>query len=86
LASRVLPGAALVRATFRRHNALSSVDFPTFDRPAMAICGIPSRGMPAALPPAAALVTNSADKIFKRQGIGDQGLGIGLPLDGLFNP
>jgi hypothetical protein len=65
LASRVFPGAALVRATFARHNAFNSVDLPTFERPVMAICGKPSRGMPLALPPAAALVMNSAEIILK---------------------
>jgi len=35
-ARRVFPGAALVRAILRRHSAFSSVDFPTFDRPATA--------------------------------------------------
>jgi hypothetical protein len=64
-ASRVFPGAALVRATFDRQSAFSSVDFPTFERPVIAICGSPSRGMPLALPPAAALVTKSADMTFK---------------------
>jgi hypothetical protein len=64
-ASRVLPGAALVRATFDRHSAFSSVDLPTFDRPVIAIWGRPSWGIPLVLPPAAALVTNSADMTFK---------------------
>ena len=66
LASRVLPAAALVRATGRRHSALINVDLPTFERPAIAICGNPSRGTPVDVPPAAALVTNSAEMIFNR--------------------
>src|SRR5688572_27910146 len=57
LASRVLPGAALVRASRRRTSALIKVDLPTFDRPTSAISGVPSLGRSAAL---AALVTNSA--------------------------
>ena len=79
LASRVLPGAALVRASFVRVSAFSSVDLPTFDRPANAICATVSDGMPSARPPAslafardspelaeraAALVTKSALKTF----------------------
>ena len=64
LASRVLPGAALVRASFVRVSAFSRVDLPTFDRPANAICATVSDGMPSARPPAAALVTKSARKSF----------------------
>jgi hypothetical protein len=37
LASRVLPGAALVRAIVRRQSAFSRLDLPTFERPATAI-------------------------------------------------
>src|SRR5437868_4323224 len=51
-ASRVLPGAALVRATRWRTSALISVDLPTFDRPTNATSGRPSPGKsvaPAAL-------------------------------------
>src|SRR5690349_10612622 len=77
-ASRVLPGAALVRATFVRHSALIRVDFPTFDRPASATCARPSWGMPWPRPPAAALVTKSAERSFNlyRDGIRDRGSGI----------
>jgi hypothetical protein len=50
LASRVLPGAALVRAIFRRTSAFNSVDLPTFERPAKAICAIPSFGTPTISP------------------------------------
>ena len=64
LASRVLPGAALVRASFVRLNAFNRVDLPTFDRPANAICATPSAGIPSARPPEAALVTKSALKTF----------------------
>jgi hypothetical protein len=64
-ASRVFPGAALVRATLLRHNAFSNVDFPTFDRPVIAIRGKPSRGIPSFAPPAAALVMKSAEITFK---------------------
>jgi hypothetical protein len=60
-ARRVLPGAALVRASFRRTSAFSSVDLPTLDRPAIAICARPSAGIPSAL---TALVTKSALRIF----------------------
>ena len=76
LASRVLPGAALVRASFCRTSAFSRVDFPTFDRPANAICASPSAGMPSVRPPAAALVTKSALRTFKI-GIRDSGPGSG---------
>jgi hypothetical protein len=62
-ASRVFPGAALVRATACRTSALIKLDLPTFERPTMAICGMPSRGRS---PAAAALLTNSAS-IFKRE-------------------
>jgi hypothetical protein len=48
-----------------RHSAFNKVDLPTFERPVIAIWGRPSRGTPVALPPAAALVTNSADMTFK---------------------
>src|SRR5947209_11996995 len=47
-ACRVLPGAALVRATRWRTSALMSVDLPTFERPTSAIWGVPSRGKSAA--------------------------------------
>ena len=49
LISRVFPGAALVRASLARTSALINVDFPTFDRPTIAICGSGSRGKSAAL-------------------------------------
>jgi hypothetical protein len=62
LASRVLPGFALVRATFLRTSALIRLDLPTFERPASATWGRPSRGMP--FPEADALATNSAETIF----------------------
>jgi hypothetical protein len=61
LASRVLPGAALVRAIRCRSNALIRLDLPTFERPTMATSGKPSAGKSAA---PAALVMNSA-VIFK---------------------
>src|SRR3954463_12870578 len=73
LASRVLPGAALVRASFVRVNAFKSVDLPTFERPANAIWASPSAGILSARPPAAALVTKSAPKIFTYR---DPGSGI----------
>jgi hypothetical protein len=57
LASRVLPGAALVRAIRWRTSALIRLDLPTFDRPTSAISEAPSRGRSSA---AAALLTNSA--------------------------
>jgi hypothetical protein len=57
LASRVLPGAALVRAMRWRTSALIRLDLPTFERPISATSGAPSCGRPSA---AAALVTNSA--------------------------
>ncbi|OFW12123.1 MAG: hypothetical protein A3H96_03780 [Acidobacteria bacterium RIFCSPLOWO2_02_FULL_67_36] len=66
-ARRVLPGAALVRATVRLTSALISVDLPTFDRPAIATCGRPSRGMPAADPPDPALVMKSTACTFIRR-------------------
>jgi len=78
-ASRVFPGAALVRATFDRHSAFSSVDLPTFDRPVIAICGSPSCGMPSIAPPAAALVTNSADMTFNLD-VGVRACGPGLGI------
>src|SRR6185503_2559642 len=64
LASLVLPGAALVRASFVRVNAFNSVDLPTFERPAKAIWAKPSAGISSARPPAAALVTNSVFRTF----------------------
>jgi hypothetical protein len=57
LASRVLPGAALVRATRWRTSALIRLDLPTFERPTSATSRSPSLGKSAA---DAALVTNSA--------------------------
>jgi hypothetical protein len=60
-ASRVLPGAALVRAMRWRRSALIRLDLPTFERPTSATSGSRSRGKSATL---AALVTKSAD-IFK---------------------
>jgi hypothetical protein len=39
LASRVLPGAALVRAIRRLTSALIRLDLPTFDRPTSATAG-----------------------------------------------
>ena len=41
LARRVLPGAALVRASFCRTSALIRVDLPTFERPTIATSGRP---------------------------------------------
>jgi hypothetical protein len=52
-----LPGAALVRNTRLRTNALIRLDLPTFERPTSAISLPLSRGKTAAV---AALVTNSA--------------------------
>jgi hypothetical protein len=60
-ASRVLPGAALVRATRCRVSALIRLDLPTLERPTSATSLRPSFGKSAAL---AALVTNAA-LIFK---------------------
>src|SRR5581483_12451339 len=48
-ASRVFPGAPLVRATRRRTSALISDDLPTFDRPTSAISGAPSHGKSSAV-------------------------------------
>src|SRR5947208_629340 len=70
-ASRVLPGAPLVRATRRRTSALISVDLPTFDRPTSAVSGAPSRGKSSA---PAALRTKVA-AIFTGFGIRDSGFG-----------
>ena len=56
-ASRVLPGAALVRATRSRVSALIRLDLPTLERPTSATSLKPSLGKSAAL---AALVTNAA--------------------------
>jgi hypothetical protein len=56
-----LPGAALVRAIVDRHSALIRLDLPTFERPAYAICGRPSRGIPSA---PVALVTKAASRSF----------------------
>src|SRR5262245_27985405 len=64
-ASRVLPGAALVRATVWRQRAFNRLDLPTLERPANAICARPSRGISCVWPPAAALVTNSTLRSFK---------------------
>src|SRR6185503_21342556 len=49
LASRVLPGAALVRATRCRTSALIRLDLPTFERPTSPISARPSRGRSLAL-------------------------------------
>ena len=57
LACRVLPGAALVRASFWRSNAFTRLDFPTFERPANANCGMSSRSRPSRGPSTDALVT-----------------------------
>jgi hypothetical protein len=65
-ARRVLPGAALVRATRVRTSALISVDLPTFERPTSAISGAPSRGKSAA---ATALRTKVASIL---KGLGGQ--------------
>src|SRR5438094_5947871 len=70
-ASRVLPGAALVRATRVRTSALINVDLPTFERPTSAISGAPSRGKSAA---ATALRTKDAS-IFTGFGIRGSGFG-----------
>jgi len=56
-----LPGAALVLASDARVSALMSDDFPTFDRPTNATCGIPSFGIAS---PLTALMTNRASTIF----------------------
>jgi hypothetical protein len=50
-ASRVFPGAALVRAIFCRTDALIRLDFPTFERPTRATSGRPSPGKSAAPAP-----------------------------------
>src|SRR5437764_1819204 len=47
--SRVLPGAALVRATRWRTSALIRLDLPTFDRPTNATSASPSDGRSRAL-------------------------------------
>jgi hypothetical protein len=47
-ASRVLPGAALVRAIRCLTNALIRLDLPTFDRPTSATSGRSSSGKSAA--------------------------------------
>src|SRR5262245_6857720 len=70
-ASRVLPGAALVRATRCRSSALIRLDLPTFERPTMATSGRPSAGKSAA---PAALVMNSA-VIFNQTAGGAGGAG-----------
>jgi hypothetical protein len=57
LASRVLPGVALVRATRCRTSALIRLDLPTFERPMSATSGDPSPGKSRAV---AALITKSA--------------------------
>src|SRR5438046_931235 len=49
LASRVFPGAALVRATRWRTSALMRLDLPTLERPTRAISASPSRGRSLAL-------------------------------------
>jgi hypothetical protein len=50
-ASRVFPGAPLVRAIFRLTNALIKHDLPTFERPTSATSGRPSLGKSAAPAP-----------------------------------
>ena len=49
LARRVLPAAALVRASGLRTSALITVDLPTLERPTSAMCGIPSAGIAASV-------------------------------------
>jgi hypothetical protein len=56
-ASRVLPGAALVRAIRCPTSELIRLDLPTFERPTSAISARPSRGRSCA---PAALVTKEA--------------------------
>ena len=56
-ASRVLPGAALVRAIFCLTSELIRLDLPTFERPTRATCPRRSAGKSAA---PAALVMNVA--------------------------
>ena len=57
LVCRVLPAAALVRASFWRISAFSRLDFPTFERPTNANCGMSSRSTPSRGPATDALVT-----------------------------
>src|SRR5262245_28990627 len=64
-ASRVLPGAALVRAIRCRVSALIRLDLPTFDRPTSTISERPTTGNPDA---PATLVTNSAEILKGRVG------------------
>ena len=52
-----MPGAALVRASFDRPSAFTSVDLPTFERPTRASSATPSAGH---LSGPTALVTNDA--------------------------
>jgi hypothetical protein len=63
-ASRVFPGAALVRASRCRTSALIKLDLPTFERPTSAISGRPASGKSDA---PAALVTKAAS-IRKKSG------------------
>ena len=74
LASRVLPGAALVRASVLRASAFSRVDLPTFERPASAICASPSAGIPSR---AAAASRGARDEL----GAQDFQTGLGFRLD-----
>ena len=64
-ASRVFPGAALVRATRRLVSALIRLDLPTLERPTSATSLKPSLGKSAAL---AALVTNAASIFTGQEG------------------
>src|SRR3989304_9699344 len=73
LMSCVLPGVELVLTrVFRLSRALMIDDLPTFERPAKAICGLGSTGN---CPGPAALVTNSAERIFMER----YGRGAGRP-------
>src|SRR5438094_9976270 len=63
LASRVLPAAALVRASRCRTSALIRLDLPTSDRPTRAISAAPSRGKSSTL---AALRTKLASAFMAR--------------------
>src|SRR5437762_9625472 len=98
LASRVLPGAPLVRATRWRTSALMRLDLPTLERPTRAISASPSRGRSLAL---AALrmkrasmfkeivdcrvliVDSIADSISNQSSIGNQQSTISLMRDGI---
>src|SRR5262245_32678830 len=68
-ASRVLPGALLVRARRRRTSALIKLDLPTFERPKRAISANLSRGKPddvaAVVATSAAIFTPRADPFFR---------------------